>query len=203
MNSNSGGKNHTYDSCPKNADYAKLKTLAYVTILHCQAISSWFQGSLNLIEVTLNDVESIGNNAFKECYSLERIDFGNDLKTIYSNAFESCISLKSIVFPKKFNTLQSNAFIKCVNLENISLPEEIKIYSPQFEDCNSLKNIIVQYEDTDLTKDLLHHLPNNINIYCNFTKPININEGLLSKIDRIYVPLNYPKHERLEDYITH
>lgn len=67
---------------------------------------SAFEGLKNLKEVQLMIYSNINisNNAFKDCGSLQKLEFigiGGSITDIRESAFENCTSLQSIVFPKE------------------------------------------------------------------------------------------------------
>ena len=74
------------------------------------------------------NLEIIGEGAFRNCTSLESVEFrGNKLTQILDGAFSGCKSLKSIDFKKnKVELIGYRAFEKCKSLKNITLPSSLK-----------------------------------------------------------------------------
>lgn len=102
-----------------------------------------------LISVTFEEgsvLESIGNQSFAGCISLENIQLPNTVKNIgneyykinsltesYSTvkvtegAFAGCVSLKEFDFPENLEKLTDFAFANCYALTNVELPETLKL----------------------------------------------------------------------------
>ena len=82
-------------------------------------------GSYNLHTVILgNNVDTIGDEAFRNCYNLRNIDFANatNLRAIGYQAFCECYNLRNIDFVNATNltTIGNNAFYSCDSLRNIN-----------------------------------------------------------------------------------
>lgn len=56
------------------------------------------------------NVRNIGDNAFRGCYSLEKVTFPSVLKNIGSGAFASCGSLKKLQFQTESAALEAVHF---------------------------------------------------------------------------------------------
>lgn len=88
---------------------------------------SVFKNNKNIKSVTIPDtVTRLGSYVFKDCISLENVDFGHGLKNlgddIYDSwAFENCQSLKEITIPEQMEYIRGNPFEGCVNLTTINL----------------------------------------------------------------------------------
>ena len=61
-------------------------------------------------------VTTIGNHAFRDCYSLTSITIPDSVTTIGSWAFSGCTSLTSITIPASVTTIGSSAFGGCSSL---------------------------------------------------------------------------------------
>ena len=68
----------------------------------------------------------IGNRAFQNNTSLERVVFQGDITTIMQNAFEACTSLREIELPDTVTSIEKYAFTECVSLTDITLPADLK-----------------------------------------------------------------------------
>lgn len=89
-----------------------------------------------------NNIDFIGYGAFKDCYSLVQVTFGNKLKTIYGSAFRGCSALKTIEIPSNVETIYANAFYDCHNLEDITFHSGLqKICSCAFLGCSKLRSV--------------------------------------------------------------
>ena len=76
--------------------------------------------------VIQSPVNSIGNEAFKDCISLKKIIIPSSVTKIGKSAFEGCISLKKIEIPSSISKIGENAFNKCILLNSISFPSSMK-----------------------------------------------------------------------------
>lgn len=88
---------------------------------------------------------SIGNGAFKSCYSLRSITIHEGVKTIGDETFANC-ALTSVVFPSSLKRIGWAAFRGCTSLSNLSFRSyrysKLKEIGGQaFEQCNSLSSI--------------------------------------------------------------
>ena len=72
-----------------------------------------------------NTLTKIPNRMFKQCMSLETIEFPSNLEEMGSYSFYYCSSIKKIDFPDTLKKLGSNAFALC-DLEKVVLPYGIK-----------------------------------------------------------------------------
>lgn len=72
-----------------------------------------------------NTVTSIGNNAFRNCKTLFRIDIPDTVRSIGESAFYSCQGIKDIVVPYGVTSIGREAFQGCYNLISIDLPDTI------------------------------------------------------------------------------
>lgn len=96
-----------------------------------------------LKKVTLkNGVRSIGEDAFRDCSSLEGVIFENTvLEKISDGAFWGCSALSSIVLSDSVTEIERNAFFE-TGLRNIQLPEKLTLIGGgAFCNCKNLKQV--------------------------------------------------------------
>lgn len=96
-----------------------------------------------LKKVTLkNGVRSIGEDAFRDCSSLESVIFENTvLEKISDGAFWGCSALSSIALPDSVTEIERNAFFE-TGLRNIQLPEKLTLIGGgAFCNCENLTQI--------------------------------------------------------------
>ncbi len=126
------------------------------------------------------ELESISDSAFKDCENLQTIKYGasSKIKYIGNNAFKNCISIEKITLPDGIDHISSGCFCNCLNLKEVTTNASIKrICASAFENCKSLNSI-----DNLITDNLLYINKNafkdckNLNI----TKQINS----IKRIDR-------------------
>ena len=83
----------------------------------------------NIIYVMPNTVVSIGEGAFAENSSLEKITLSDKLEKIGLDAFYGCEKLKSITIPEKVSVIRPGAFYWCYDLEEIKVDRKNETYS--------------------------------------------------------------------------
>ena len=90
------------------------------------------------------NVTSIGNSAFRACYSLASITIPASVTSISSGAFNYCFSLASITIPASVTSISSDAFNYCYSLVSITIPDSVtSISSGAFYYCFSLASITI------------------------------------------------------------
>lgn len=108
-----------------------------------------------LKKVTLkNGVRSIGEDAFRDCSSLESVIFENTvLEKISDGAFWGCSALSSIALPDSVTEIERNAFFE-TGLRNIQLPAQLnKLGTDAFRNCTSLDKIDIPAGLTQIEPD--------------------------------------------------
>lgn len=93
-----------------------------------------FEGT-SIISFVFPKVIIIGNDAFKDCDSLEFIYMEN-VQSIGDSAFADCDGLQNVTF-KGTTTLGKEVFKNCKNLNNVNLPDVTDIGSDSFAGCTS------------------------------------------------------------------
>lgn len=71
-------------------------------------------------------VTIIGNNAFINCETLEKIELPKGITEIREYAFNDCSNLKEIKVPQSVKSIRNGAFNNCKSLERIELPDGIE-----------------------------------------------------------------------------
>lgn len=71
------------------------------------------------------DMTSIGNKAFYECFLLTSITIPNSVTSIGDDAFHNCSSLNSITIPNSVTSIGDEAFCNCSALASITIPESV------------------------------------------------------------------------------
>ncbi len=88
-----------------------------------EASAFYLSGITNLIMG--NGVTTIGEEAFRGCYSLTRITFSENLAMIEARAFKSCFGLSFIELPDSLTYLGEEVFCDCVGLTKIIIPQNV------------------------------------------------------------------------------
>lgn len=91
-----------------------------------------------------DNIISINEYAFSECYSLTNLSLSSKLQNIGSWAFYNCVSLESIRLPNGIESIEEYTFYGCSSLKEIMLPSGLKeICDLVFCNCNSLSSVDV------------------------------------------------------------
>lgn len=67
----------------------------------------------------------ISQDAFANCTSLKKIEFGADI-TINHSAFSGCTNLEEVIIPKTITKIEKNTFNGCTSLKKVVFPEGLK-----------------------------------------------------------------------------
>lgn len=86
-----------------------------------------FYQAKKLTEVTLNNVETLGQHCFSYCEKLTTFNWGTKLKTI-DRSFSNCTALTEINLPDSVESVAYAAFQRCDNLKKITLGKNVKTF---------------------------------------------------------------------------
>ena len=107
------------------------------------------------------NVTSIGDSAFDDNETLEKVELPSGLTNIGSYAFSGCVNLKEIVIPSGVTSIDSDAFSKCTSLKKIELPAGLtNIGNDAFSKCTSLEKINLPSGLTSIADDLFNGCTN-------------------------------------------
>ena len=98
---------------------------------------------MRLLDVVFPEgLESIGENAFSSCYTMENINLPETVKTIGEGAFDGCEGVVVMSLPGSITTIPRNAFSYMVYLEELTIGEGTKtIDQMAFINCESLTKL--------------------------------------------------------------
>lgn len=86
----------------------------------------------------------IGRCAFAECTNLEKVTFGNSLESIGEEAFRQCSALKKVAIPDSVTSLGSKAFAACRGLQEASVGNQVRAEKLDwFDYCTSLQRLVL------------------------------------------------------------
>lgn len=103
-----------------------------------------FEGNTTLQEVTIpKRIASVGDNSFKNCTALKKVQLSDDTRFISESTFEGCTALESINFPSALISIGKKAFYGCTSLKSVSLSDTICVYESAFQGCTSLTEVII------------------------------------------------------------
>ena len=92
----------------------------------------------------LQNIRTVGKNAFYGCVYLMKLEFGPALTEIGEYAFTSCATLKSVVIPDSVTDIGNYAFTSCQSLTEVTLGKSVRrLGSFAFADCTSLGKVTV------------------------------------------------------------
>ncbi len=97
-----------------------------------------------------NSVKSIGKNAFYLCERLESIEVPASVTSIGDNAFSYCFSLLSFDFPSGVTTINRNVFKYCENLTTLEIPEGVTSIGESAFWASGLKSITIPSSVTSI-----------------------------------------------------
>ncbi len=111
-----------------------------------------FQNHTTLQRVVLPEtVTSIGDSAFKGCIALTSCNIPNGVTAIPEYCFNGCSKLRRIVLPAGLKTIGTSAFNGCSSLETVNFPEGLtSVGNAAFLSCSSLKEAILPDSMTSL-----------------------------------------------------
>lgn len=119
----------------------------------------------------INVLNKIGQYAFRNCRSLEKVCLLDELEEVGEGCFEGCLFLSEVSLPGSLTNIHRYTFNKCRALKNIQIPESVqriyhfafaqsgieKVVLPAsveevkpgaFGKCSKLKEVIVEGSDT-------------------------------------------------------
>ena len=82
--------------------------------------------SCPITSVTIpNNVTSIGDGAFRNCFELTSVTIPNSVTSIGEGAFEDCACLTSVVIPESVRIVGKHAFRRCSNLTSVTITNSL------------------------------------------------------------------------------
>ena len=99
----------------------------------------------------LDNVTSIGEEAFRYCTHLTDITIPEGVISIGNEAFACCTRLTSITIPNSVTSIGMKAFAYCTELTNITIPDSItQIEDYTFRNCNNLTHVTIPNGVTEI-----------------------------------------------------
>lgn len=101
-----------------------------------------FNGCSDLSDVSMGEISSMGDYAFKGCSSLKSFTIVGPLSSIPAGAFEDCKGLRQIELPESVTSIGEKAFHECNTLVDISFGDGVTTIGKQaFDRCYALQSI--------------------------------------------------------------
>ena len=121
-----------------------------VTSVSGSSNGSGFKNYQNRI-ILLNNLTSIGENAFSDCSALTSIEIPSSVTSIGNSAFRDCSSLNTITIPDSVTSIGFYAFYACTNLISVSISENVtEIGQYTFYNCTNLTKITLPSSVTSI-----------------------------------------------------
>ena len=121
-----------------------------------------FEGVANFTEMQIigdgagGGITYIGDNAFKDCTNLQKINFGSDFRFLGTKAFYNCSALSEIDFGMATESIGDGCFADCTLLSNVSLPNSLtKLGTGAFMNCRNLVDTIPDHKTADDSNSVL------------------------------------------------
>lgn len=136
-------------SVVKIGDYSfywcdKLKDIHNINNIESIGIEA-FKGCESILSLTLNNIQEIGRAAFKKCNSLKEVSFGDQELTIGSEAFADCSALTKLNFGRNLLEIEENAFSECQGLRDLIIPASThRIGQYAFYNCMGMSSVTLE-----------------------------------------------------------
>lgn len=107
-------------------------------------IPARYAEALPMISINIpTGIETIEEDAFRECTALESVTLPKTLKKIEESAFMYCTSLSAIKIPEGVEKIPVRCFARCPQLTVVELPTTLQaILAEAFWGCKSLYDIM-------------------------------------------------------------
>jgi uncharacterized membrane protein len=123
----------------------KNETTDFVVPDTVTEIANWaFVGCTTIETVDLSNVQTLGEDAFYYCTSLESVTIPEGITELVGSTFGYCIKLSEINLPSTLETIGDYAFYCCASLTEVVIPDNVtSIGNYAFFYCQNLKKVTV------------------------------------------------------------
>lgn len=138
-------------------------------VLNKEIVNNAIKKSDPISDITIEDYETVDNNAFEEFSYLQNITLGSSIKNVGKGSFQSCSNLNAIKFKsnEKYITndpntiyetsltkIDSSCFQNCSGLKQVILPTTLKnIGKSAFQGCSNMNYVILSNESLNVLND--------------------------------------------------
>lgn len=123
-------------------DMEKLQTVKISGQVNLKANN--FSGCKSLENLELESCQTIGQKAFYDCTSLEKINIPGGVTYIEKSAFEGCKKLTEVRIGYKVVDIRERAFYGCENLQSVEFPSFLrKIQQDAFGECPLIQSVVL------------------------------------------------------------
>lgn len=161
-----------------------------------------FRDNFSLKSIIMpNTITVIKKSAFEKCEAMENIKMSTALTTIGEYAFCGCKSLTSIIIPNSVKVIKELAFSYATSLENVTLSNSLTtIEHGVFQDCSSLKIITIPASVTLIGDGVFAWCPKlqEINVIGGNTEYCSV-DGILFNYDKTKL-ICYPASKQGTSY---
>ena len=164
---------------------------------------SLFANCINLQSATwlqYNNITSIGNKTFYNCYSLNNVTLPNSLTSIGNQAFYSNYAMENITIPSGVTSIGTNAFENCTAMTFVNInSDEVSIGDNAFKDNTSLTAVTIDSSGLTIGNNVFSGCTRLLKLTFTATVPPQIEEGDFDNTNEcaIFVPC-----ESEQDYKT-
>lgn len=101
-------------------------------------------GSQNVEEIEIAQVDTIDQEAFINCKKLKRVSIQTGTVTIWNRAFSGCSALEKVEIGANVKAIKERAFQGCTSLSTLKLLDTVfEIGQSAFANCPELKQVVM------------------------------------------------------------
>jgi len=106
--------------------------------------------NLKSIDITSDELKSIGKNAFINCSSATQIQLGKYLESIGDFAFYGCATADEIIIPNICSNVGESAFANCTELKYVQIGSYVSVIGANaFENDENIVSVVFEVSTTE------------------------------------------------------